>query len=71
MAFAVFTPVCLGIAVPLGNILGVYAARYLGTKFGLVGAFAGGIGCATLGSFMLCLLTLRRTRRGPMGQHLA
>jgi hypothetical protein len=63
-AFAALSPVWLGITILLGG--GGYAADFLGSPFGRVGAFAGVFGgfivVAALVSFTLCLITLRITR---------
>jgi ABC-type molybdate transport system permease subunit len=62
IAFVVFAPVSMGIAILLSQTSGGFAAMFLGSSFGLVGAFAGAAVITALVSFVLCLLTLRFTR---------
>lgn len=62
IAFAVFTPVSMLIAIPLAQIPGGYAG-FLGRPFGFVGAFAGIVVITTFLSFVPIVLALWITRR--------
>jgi hypothetical protein len=61
--FAMFSPVSLFTAMLVGEFSGGYADQLLGSPFGLVGAYVGIVAMTTFVSFVLCLLTLRVTRR--------
>ncbi len=62
ISFVVLAPAWLGLAMLSGEISGGYAAMFLGSFFGLAGAFVGVVLMATFVSFMLCLFTLSITR---------
>jgi hypothetical protein len=53
VAFAVFTPISLIVAMPLAEITGGYAG-FLGHAFGFVGALAGNVAVTTAVSFVCC-----------------
>jgi hypothetical protein len=63
IAFAIFTPIALGISILLAPLPGGIADLRLGPPFGLVGAVVGIFVMATLLSFGLCVIVLWVTRR--------
>ncbi|MGA2433967.1 MAG: hypothetical protein ABSG25_01640 [Bryobacteraceae bacterium] len=60
IAYGVFTPVSLGIAVLPSTMLGGCAAQLLGNAFGAIGAVAGVIVLTALISFVPCVLALKK-----------
>jgi FtsH-binding integral membrane protein len=59
IAFAIFTPVSLGVAFPLSTIVGAYSEGLAGYPiFGFLGAFVGVAIIVALLSFLPCAFTL-------------
>lgn len=71
IAFVIFTPVSLGVAVLFSTLIGAYAEGFGGQPlFGLAGALAGIVIVTALLSFIACSLVLWITRRiGTLEQH--
>jgi hypothetical protein len=71
IAFVIFTPVSLGVAVLFSTLIGAYAEGFGGQPlFGLAGAFLGIVILIALLSFMVCSFVMWITRRtGALEQH--